>query len=60
MENLDVAHELAQNEERQYITGLKLAMVVSAVTRVYFLVLLDTSIIVNVSCLSAFSITGPS
>ncbi|KAB8071230.1 major facilitator superfamily domain-containing protein [Aspergillus leporis] len=47
MENLDVAHELAQNEERQYITGLKLAMVVSAVTRVYFLVLLDTSIIVN-------------
>lgn len=42
--------ESTKNEEREYITGLKLGMVVVGVTLVCFLVLLDTSIIVTVSC----------
>ncbi|KAJ5364122.1 uncharacterized protein N7496_009835 [Penicillium cataractarum] len=39
--------ESIENEEREYITGLKLGMVVVGVTLVCFLVLLDTSIIVT-------------
>lgn len=40
--------ELAGDEERVYLTGIKLFMVVSGVTLVCFLVLLDISIIVTV------------
>ncbi|KAJ5693234.1 hypothetical protein N7462_002657 [Penicillium macrosclerotiorum] len=39
--------ELAKNEEIQFLTGIKLIMVMSAVTLVNFLVLLDTTIIVT-------------
>lgn len=45
-----IAQETIKNEEREYITGFKLVMVVVGVTLVCFLVLLDTSIIVTVSC----------
>lgn len=44
-----IAQETIKNEEREYITGYKLGMVVVGVTLVCFLVLLDTSIIVTVS-----------
>ncbi|KAJ5444181.1 uncharacterized protein N7458_008053 [Penicillium daleae] len=42
-----IAQETIKNEEREYITGFKLGMVVVGVTLVCFLVLLDTSIIVT-------------
>ncbi|CEJ54273.1 hypothetical protein PMG11_00592 [Penicillium brasilianum] len=45
-EALKITPESIKNEEREYITGLKLGMVLVAVTLVCFLVLLDTSIIV--------------
>lgn len=41
--------EAVKDDEREYITGYKLGMVVAGVTLVCFLVLLDTSIIVTVS-----------
>lgn len=44
-----VAPEAVKDDEREYITGYKLGMVVVGVTLVCFLVLLDTSIIVTVS-----------
>lgn len=43
-----VAPEAVKDDEREYITGYKLGMVVVGVTLVCFLVLLDTSIIVTV------------
>lgn len=51
--NLEVV-ESPKDEERKYLTGIKLFMVVSAVTLVCFLVLLDTSIIVTVSLFVSF------
>jgi multidrug efflux pump subunit AcrB len=49
-EDPKIVQESVKNEEREYITGFKLGMVVVGVTLVAFLVLLDTSIIVTVSC----------
>lgn len=49
-EDPKIVQESTKNEEREYITGFKLGMVVVGVTLVAFLVLLDTSIIVTVSC----------
>jgi multidrug efflux pump subunit AcrB len=49
-ENPKIVQESVKNKEREYITGFKLGMVVVGVTLVAFLVLLDTSIIVTVSC----------
>lgn len=37
-----------QENTTQYVTGVKLVAIVSAVTLVYFLILLDMSIIVTV------------
>lgn len=37
-----------EEEEREYLEGLKLVLVLAAVTMVCFLVLLDTSIVVTV------------
>lgn len=48
---LEVVQESPKDGERKYISGVKLAMVTTAVTLVCFLVLLDTSIIVTVGCL---------
>jgi hypothetical protein len=48
-EDPKLVQESTKNEEREYITGFKLGMVVVGVTLVAFLVLLDTSIIVTVS-----------
>lgn len=45
----EVKPEPAKDEERQYLTGIKLYMVVTGVTLVCFLVLLDIAIIVTVS-----------
>lgn len=44
------ARATEDNEESatQYVTGVKLTAIVSAVTLVYFLILLDMSIIVTV------------
>ncbi|KAJ5678899.1 hypothetical protein N7462_007143 [Penicillium macrosclerotiorum] len=44
-ESMEKVTEATNDEERKYLTGLKLVMVVVAVTLVCFLVLLDTSII---------------
>jgi MFS family permease len=46
-EDPKLVQESTKNEEREYITGFKLGMVVVGVTLVAFLVLLDTSIIVT-------------
>ncbi|KAJ5375490.1 hypothetical protein N7517_007496 [Penicillium concentricum] len=43
--NLEKNPSLAKNDEREYLTGLKLLFVLSGVTLVCFLVMLDTSII---------------
>ncbi|KAJ5219112.1 uncharacterized protein N7498_001211 [Penicillium cinerascens] len=45
--NLEVVTESPKDEERKYLTGIKLFMVISGVTLVFFLVLLDISIIVT-------------
>lgn len=48
----DETHERTEShldDPRDYLTSVKLAMVISAVTLVCFLVFLDTSIIVIVS-----------
>lgn len=58
-EALKVTPESIKNEEREYITGLKLGMVLVAVTLVCFLVLLDTSIIVIVSCPKGWRLEVP-
>ena len=50
VEATKIAQESVKSEEREYITGFKLGMVVVGVTLVCFLVLLDISIIVTVSC----------
>lgn len=54
--NPEVVGESPKDEERKYLTGIKLFMVISAVTLVCFLVLLDTSIIVTVSLSASFAI----
>jgi hypothetical protein len=53
--DLEVKQESPKEEERRYLTGIKLFMVISAVTLVCFLVLLDTSIIVTVGLSVSFS-----
>ncbi|KAJ5911555.1 uncharacterized protein N7473_000858 [Penicillium subrubescens] len=55
-EDPKLVQESTKNEEREYITGFKLGMVVVGVTLVAFLVLLDTSIIVTWAFLSFFFI----
>jgi multidrug efflux pump subunit AcrB len=52
--------ESIKSEEREYISGLKLGMVLVGVTLVCFLVLLDTSIIVTVSCPKGWRLQVPS
>jgi hypothetical protein len=55
---LEVVQQSPKNDDRKYLTGIKLTMVVTAVTLVCFLVLLDTSIIVTVgvSCLVPYTL----
>lgn len=53
----DMKPEPAGEEERVYLTGIKLFMVVTGVTLVCFLVLLDISIIVTVSSFSQSCLT---
>lgn len=47
----EVVQQSPKNDDRKYLNGIKLTMVVTAVTLVCFLVLLDTSIIVTVGFL---------
>lgn len=56
-EALKIAQNDIKNKEREYITGFKLGMVIVGVTLVCFLVLLDTSIIVTVSCLETWTLS---
>jgi hypothetical protein len=46
---MDHNTETPHRDDRYHLTGIKLAMVVSAVTMVTFLIFLDVSIIVTVS-----------
>lgn len=48
-EVLDHSVDSVDNDERQYLTGLRLAIVLGSVTLVCFLVLLDMSILGTVS-----------
>lgn len=58
-ESQDTIQEPIKGDERVYLTGSKLVIVIGGVVLVCFLVLLDTSIISTVSSTDAWPIFRP-
>jgi hypothetical protein len=49
----DPTKEIQADEEWEYVTGFKLITILGTVTLACFIMMLDTSIVVTVSCLSS-------